>query len=93
MPSFKELDPEAVWKLLEGHTNVLQPLAEKEDAFFRASTCPSCKGRNFEAFVDAANPFAPGAALPTKRLRCLQCKTEFDPYTGLVTRVVSDESD
>ena len=93
MSFFKESDPERMLKLLEGHENVLAPLVAKEEAFFRSSTCPSCNGRNLEAFLHPSNPFAPGSPLPSKLLRCLQCKTEFDPYTRLVTRVTSDSEE
>jgi C4-type Zn-finger protein len=67
----------------------LTPLSLKEQAFFRAVQCPVCRGTNHTQFVDPERPFAPGAPLPTTRLRCKQCQAEFDPYTNLVSRVTS----
>lgn len=76
------------------HQDVLTPASLKEQTYFRASACPSCRGISTESFVDPHRPFTPGNPLPNKLLRCLQCKTEFNPYTGLVTLVVpTAESD
>lgn len=91
--NFRELDPEAVRRLLDArdengkklYEDVLTPLVAKEQAFFRTSACPRCQASALEAVVNAARPFTPGSPLPNKVLRCLMCKTEFDPYTGLVT--------
>jgi hypothetical protein len=94
MSSFKELDSEKIWELLKDQENALKPLVDKEEAFFRASSCPNCRGHNFEASIDPRAPFTPGSPLANRFLRCLTCETEFNPYTGLVMRVkASDESD
>lgn len=98
--NFREMDPDDVWKLLEAkdekgnplHPDVLKGQAEKEAAFFRNSSCPRCREYNHETFVNPQRPFAPGSILPNKLLRCLSCNTEFDPYTGLVTRVTSESA-
>jgi hypothetical protein len=91
---FREMDPEQIFQLLETtdakgnkvYQDVLTPLATKEQALFRNSTCPACGAANNEAFVDPDRPFISGALLPNKKLRCLSCRSEFDPYTRLVTR-------
>ena len=44
MPTFKEMDPELVTKLLEGYENELGPATRKLEAFYRQFKCPKCKG-------------------------------------------------
>ncbi len=67
--------------------DVLTPEILKEDAFFRARSCPSCFGSATRSFVDPKRPFVPGNPLSNKLLQCLQCEAEFNPYTGLITRM------
>lgn len=74
------------------HQDLLTGEAKKEQAFFRANACPSCRGMSTEPFVNPHQPFTPGNPLPNKLLRCLMCKTEFNPYTGLVTLAPTPES-
>jgi hypothetical protein len=98
--NFRELDPDVVRKMLEAkdengnliYQDVLKGQIEKEAVFFRNSSCPKCREYNHETFVNLQRPFTPGVALPNKLLRCLSCQTEFDPYTGLVTRVTSEST-
>jgi len=93
--NFQELDPNEVWKLLEAkdengnplHTNVLSSLIEKEATFFRHSACPCCKKYGCQPFPHPTQPFVEGSLLPNKLLRCANCRTEFDPHTGLITKV------
>jgi hypothetical protein len=85
--ALREMDPELVWKLLEGHQDAIKPEVEKEQAFFRHVMCPQCRSYNHEQFINPRSPFLPGAVLTNKLLRCQECKTEFDPYTGLVLKV------
>lgn len=93
MGIFKELDPEVVRRALEGQVDILTPMLKKEEAFFRNSACPECRSANHEPFVNAAKPFTEGVALPNRLLRCLECKTEFDPYSRLITKAATAESD
>lgn len=88
MPSFKTMDPDAVRELLKGHEDVLTSEVAKEQAFFRHAICPNpkCRGRSHEQLLDAVTPFSPQSPLPNKILKCKTCETEFNPYTGLVTR-------
>lgn len=92
MPVFKTMDSEAVWKALDGHEDMLTPLVKKEEAFFRHVVCPICASGNHESFLNVQRPFTGGVPLSNKLLRCLQCRTEFDPYSQLVTKV-TPESD
>ena len=86
MGEFKPLTEEEIWKLLEGHKDILTPLAKKEEAFLRASFCPLCKATAPVPFVDPLRPFVSGNPLPNKLLRCITCEAEFSPYTGLITK-------
>lgn len=87
MSAFKELDPDVARKALEGQQDLLTPEVRKEEAFFRNSSCPNCSAQSLEATINVKKPFSPGAPLPNKILRCLMCRTEFDPYSGLVLKV------
>jgi hypothetical protein len=96
--NFQEIDQEAIRAIIEEtdangvriHQDLLAPLAEKEAAFFRNSSCSSCRGHNLEAFIDCSRPFAPGNPLPNRHLRCLDCRAEFDPYSGFILKVSVD---
>jgi hypothetical protein len=95
MRGLKELSAETIWKALEGQKDILTPEVEKEMAFFRQSSCPQCQGSQLAPFVDPKRPFSPGTPLPKKLLRCLACKCEFNPTTGLVLKagLPSDQID
>lgn len=86
MPAFKEMDPETIRSALEGHEDALSPLVRKEEAFFKNVSCTTCGEKNLTAVLNAARPFTDGVPLPNKLLKCLKCETEFDPYSGLITR-------
>ncbi len=86
MPAYKEMDPEVVRKLLEGHTDVLTPEAQKEQSIFRNSPCPLCKSYASNSQINPQRPWTPGSVLPNKILVCLQCNAEWDPFTGLILK-------
>lgn len=86
MSDFKQMDPDEILKLLEGHEDLLTPLVAKEDTFFRHSACPTCGSVSHDSFVNPARPFSSGSPLPNKLLRCRECSSEFDPYTNLITK-------
>lgn len=86
MTNFKELDQDEIRKLLEGQENVLTPELTREETFFRHVTCPMCRSSSHESFISSTRPFYAGSILPTKVLRCLSCSTEFDPYSGFITK-------
>jgi len=87
MGAFKELDPEVIWKALEGQEDLLAPEVKKEQALFRNTACPSCGAYELEQVLNAKRPFTPGLPLPNKTLRCMRCQTEFDPYSRLILTV------
>lgn len=67
------------------YVDVLTSLAEKEEVFFKSSSCPKCGTFSSVPFLNTRRPFTPESPLPNKLLRCVVCGTEFDPHTGLVT--------
>ena len=91
MSQFKPLSEKRIRELLEGQEDLLTPLVKKEEAFFRSRSCPLCHGAAVP-FVDEKRPFVPNNPLPNRRLRCSSCGAEFDPYSGLVTRVSAGSS-
>jgi hypothetical protein len=98
--NFKPMDPEEIRRILEEtdasgakvHQDILTPLIAKEEAVFQRASCPNCRGPSHEAFVDPSRPFIAGSALPHRLLRCVECKTEYDAYTGMATRVTSSRA-
>lgn len=92
MPTFQALDLETIRQLLEGQEDVLTPQIQKEQAYFRALPCPVCRNQATTSMIDGVNPFSPGATLPNRVLVCTRCSAEFDPYTGLIRKVISSST-
>lgn len=84
MPAFKEMDPEVVLKLLEGHENELEGEQKGLDAFYRQFRCPRCKGPCEKHFLGAEHAFGGDTAVPRSGLKCQLCDCVFDPHTGLI---------
>lgn len=91
--AFKEMDPEVVRKLLEGHENVIAPEVAKEQVFFKSVACPSCGDFHTEPRVNPKRPFVSGQILSNKLLCCLSCGAEFDPHTRIISKVPTVSSD
>lgn len=84
MPMFKEMDPELVWKAIEGYENVLAPEAKALESFYRQFTCRRCRSA-VRKEVDARHAFSdPDTLTPRSLLRCVTCACLFDPHSGLV---------
>lgn len=86
MPKYNEMDSDTIWKLLDTQEDLLTKEVQKEDLFFKSLSCPKCSSQTTESFLDSKNPFIKNKILPNKKLRCLECKTEFNPYSGLITK-------
>ncbi len=83
--SFKELDPELAWKLIEGFENVLDPEAKKLDAFYRQFACRSCGSTSLSRETDVGHAFRdPDTLVPRSLLRCRLCGELQDPHTGII---------
>jgi len=79
----REMDPELVWKAIEGYQNELELAPKALDAFYRQFRCPRCgSGCRKETIVRHA--FAdPNTLVPRCVLRCLSCEALFDPHSGI----------
>lgn len=93
MPNFKEMDPDLIRELIKGHENVIAPAVEKEQAFLKTLSCPSCGGTSTEAQMNPKHPFVKGSILVNKVMICLHCDAEFDPNTKVVTKSASRQVD
>lgn len=81
---FKAMDPELVWKSIEGYHNELVGEQKALDAFYRQFVCPLCKG-NCSKEMLASHAFSDKETLVARSvLRCEVCQCLFDPHTGLV---------
>lgn len=85
--SLRLLDPQVTLKLLEGHKDVITPLATRREEFYQSQTCPQCLGNSFKKTGDARFMFRSGEALPRYWLECSGCGCLFDPHSGLVIRM------
>lgn len=88
MGAYQELDPELVWKAIEGYEDILTPQARAQDAFYRQFRCLRCRGA-VERVVDPRHAFDPSGEVlvPRSILRCPTCALVFDPHTGLIVTV------
>lgn len=86
--SFKEMDPEHIRELIDGHENVISPAMEREQSFLKSISCPRCGEFETEARINSKRPFSHGMILPNKILVCLRCQTEFEPHTKLILRAI-----
>ena len=94
---FKPMDPDQVRKLLEGHDDIIGPDAKAEEALYRHTSCPMCGGGDCEKRIRdakivtdeegqpvvAQSPFGSGI-LPEGYAHCINCGTDFNPYTGMI---------
>jgi len=83
----KTLDPQITLKLLEGHEDVITPLAAERETFYQNQTCPQCLGTDFRKTGDSRFLFRQGEALPRYWLECVGCLCVFDPHSGLVLKM------
>lgn len=80
---FVEMDPELIWKAIEGYTNELAPEQKALDAFYRQFRCPRC-GSTCRKETLLNHAFAdPDSLVPRSVLRCNTCEALFDPHSGI----------
>jgi hypothetical protein len=82
--NLKPADPRVILKLLEGRKDVITPLAEKRDEFYRNQTCIRCGGTALTKVSNAATLFQSGDPMPRYLMQCQDCTCMFDPHTGLL---------
>lgn len=85
MSTFKEMDPEVVWRLIEGHEDVLAPALKSREDFYSQFNCPRCKCKLIKEF-DPRTCFSGDGELPKALLRCPSCSYMIDPHTNLVVK-------
>lgn len=78
------LTEDDIKKLLEGHEDILTPMAKKEEDFLKRVPCVNCRSYSTRVEVNTLQPFSPGNPLVNKVIRCLQCGAGADPYTRIV---------
>ena len=78
------LDPRITLKLLEGREDVITPLAQERERFYKSQRCPRCSGDANSKVGDPKHLFVEGEALPRYQLRCDNCSCLFDPFSGIV---------
>ena len=83
MGTFKEMDPEVAWRLIEGYQDELTPEAKKQEAFYRQFRCQNCR-TELQQEIDAKTCFRNGAILPKALLRCALCGYLIDPETRII---------
>lgn len=82
----KMMKPEAVWKLLEGHADILTPAKKQEEQRANHARCPLCESIGGALFIPPNQPFLPNSVLPNYHTKCEACGTTFNPMTGLITK-------
>lgn len=85
--SMKPMDPRILAKLIEGHVNVVGPLADAREQFYQQQTCPRCAGAEFVKSADPRRMIVQGEALPRYQLRCLNCECIWDPFTKVIEKL------
>lgn len=81
--AMKTLDPQITLKLLEGHEDILTPMAEEREKFYQGQICPSCGGNDFTKVGDSKTMIRDGDCLTRYLLKCNNCECLFDPHSGI----------
>lgn len=76
------MDPDEVWRQLEGHENIIKPELEKLEKYFSTLRCPACQGP-CRPILNSKQVFEEGAILPNYLAECNKCASVFSPYTGI----------
>jgi len=79
---FKEMNPEDVWKQLEGHENVVAKETKKLEEYFAKLSCKRCSG-SCRPILNNVSLFRENGILPDYLAECNDCGTVFTPYTQI----------
>ncbi len=82
---FKEMDPDEVWKQLEGHKNIVSEEVKKLEDYFSKLSCTRCGGSCRPALKNDSL-FAENGILPDYLAECNDCGAVFTPYTKIEVR-------
>lgn len=98
---FTTMDLDIIRALIEGQPDVLAEELKAESEFYKHVTCPMChtvgscekRLRPPKVVIEedgtpevVSSPFSSGLALPQGYARCVHCSTDFDPYSGVISK-------
>lgn len=78
-----EMDPELIWRLVEGYPDEITPALKVREALYRQFQCPRCKC-GLEKEFDPRVCFSQDEVLPKALLRCRNCRYLIDPHTNMI---------
>lgn len=86
--AYVTIPAELVRKAIEGYENVLDPDNTKLEAFYRQFACRRCGGSYHKEF-SPSHAFSGNSDHLVARalLRCNDCKSLFDPFSGLMVEM------
>ena len=82
--ALKPMDPRIILKLLEGHEDVITPLARERQKFYDSKTCTECGSPALVKTWDADTVFRDNDLLPRAFLKCESCDALMDPHSGIL---------
>jgi len=83
---FKPMEPDTVWKLIEGHECILPSVDTAARARVESSTCPEC-GDSALPVPDPLHPFDNQTAGFKYIARCSSCGCIFDHDSGIIRKI------
>ena len=83
----KCMDPNEIARLLEGHRDIITPLAEERESFYNSQECPNCQSTSFTRSTNSNIAFRGNDPIARFILDCQDCGCSFDPHSGLVLRI------
>jgi rubredoxin len=81
--SFKPMDPDLIWDILEGHEDILTDAAAIRDNLYRSLSCPCCKSKDLAPIIKEVRD---DELVPYHRFECRSCGCVFDPKTNLIIK-------
>jgi hypothetical protein len=81
------MDPEEVMRLLEGHKDIITPMAEERDRFYRNQQCQRCGSTSLVRSTNANIVFRGDDPIARYILTCEDCGCVFDPHSTLVLKL------
>jgi len=73
--------------MLEGHEDIVTPLAADRERFYTKQECIRCGSSALKRIGDANTMFRGRDPLPRYTLRCLSCECEFDPHSNILLKM------
>lgn len=83
----KTLKPEAILKAIDGIPDVLTKESVEELSYLKGLQCMKCGSKNITRIpliINGKPVF--GEYLPKNIMKCLDCSSEFEPYTKVIVK-------